>query len=148
MSTCVLLDIRSPRPLASLLLVVLVPSMCLGADDAYRKEIEGFRQRREATLKAEDGWLSVVGLHWLHEGESRLGSDPSCDVLLPARAPAVVGNLVLQGDRAVFQAAPGVEVRRGGSVFPGGEIQSDATGKADVLAVGDIRLILLKRGAR
>ena len=40
--------------------------------------------------KAEDGWLSVVGLHWLHPGEQKLGSDPACDILLPARAPAVI----------------------------------------------------------
>src|SRR5262245_26503404 len=75
------------------------------ADDGYRAEIERFRKEREARLKAEDGWLSVVGLHWLKPGESRLGSDPASDVLLPARAPATVGTLELSGDRAVFRAA-------------------------------------------
>ena len=41
-------------------LSILVPSTC--ADDAYRSEIESFRQRRVADLKAEYGWLSVVVL--------------------------------------------------------------------------------------
>ena len=40
-------------------LSIQVPST--RADDAYRSEIERFRQRRVADLKAEDGWLSVVG---------------------------------------------------------------------------------------
>jgi uncharacterized protein (DUF1684 family) len=135
----------------------LISSLLIGltglgarADDGYRAEIERFRKDREARLKAEDGWLSVVGLHWLKPGESRLGSDPASDVLLPARAPATVGTLELSGDRAVFRAAPGVKVMKAGQPFPEGEIRSDADGKADVLALGDggIKLILLKRGER
>ncbi len=125
---------------------ILVPST--RADDAYRSEIERFRRRRVADLKAEDGWLSVVGLHWLHQGESRLGSDPSSDILLPAGAPASVGSLILQEDVAVFRAAPGDRITRGGSAFTEGEIRSDSAGKPDVLAIGDIRMILLKRGSR
>ncbi len=138
---------RFPRvALFALALSMLVPGA--RADDAYRSEIERFRQRRVADLKAEDGWLSVVGLHWLHQGESRLGSDPSSDILLPAGAPAIVGSLVLQDDAAVFRAAPEARITRAGSAFTEGEIRSDSAGKPDVLAVGDIRMILLKRGSR
>lgn len=120
----------------------------LRGDDGYRTEIEQFRKRRELGLRAEDGWLSVVGLHWLRQGETRLGSDPACDVLLPARAPAIVGTIDLSGDRAVFRSAPEVKVRRAGQAFAEGEVRSDAMGKADVLELEGIKLILLKRGAR
>jgi uncharacterized protein len=132
--------------LFALAVSVLVPST--RADDAYRSGIERFRQRRVADLKAEDGWLSVVGLHWLHQGVTRLGSDPSSDILLPAGAPAIVGSLILQGEVAVFRAAAGAKITRGGSAFIEGEIRSDSAGKPDVLATGDIRMVLLKRGAR
>lgn len=94
-------------------LSIQVPST--RADDAYRSEIERFRQRRVADLKAEDGWLSVVGLHWLHwlhQGESRQGSDPSSDIMLPAGAPAIVGSLILQEDRTVVRASPGAKITR------------------------------------
>ena len=100
-------------------LSIQVPST--RADDAYRSEIERFRQRRVADLKAEDGWLSVVGLHWLHglhQGESRLGSGPSSDILLPAGAPAIVGSLILQEDRAVVRASPGAKITRGDRPSP------------------------------
>ena len=36
-----------------------------------------FRSDREATLKADNGWLTVAGLHFLNQGENRIGSDPS-----------------------------------------------------------------------
>ena len=93
-------------------LSIQVPST--RADDAYRSEIERFRQLRVADLKAEDGWLSVVegGAHWLHQGESRLGSDPSSDILLPAGAPAIVGSLILGEDLAVVRAVPEAKITR------------------------------------
>jgi uncharacterized protein len=135
---------------ASVLTLVLLGLFGLQArsDDAYRNEVDQFRQRREAGLKAEDGWLSVVGLHWIHQGEQKLGSDPACDILLPARAPAVLGSLTLTGDKAEFRPAAGVRILLGGAPFSGGEIRSDADGKPDVLEIDGIRLIVLKRGSR
>jgi uncharacterized protein (DUF1684 family) len=136
---------------ASVLALALLGPFGLRArcDDAYRNDVEQFRQRREASLKAEDGWLSVVGLHWLHHGEQKLGSDPACDILLPPRAPALVGSLGLTPDGwAKFRPAAGVKILSGGTPFSGGKIRSDADGKPDVLEADGIRLIVLKRGSR
>ena len=76
-------------------------------DDRYRDEIERWRQKRLADLKAEDGWLSVSGLFWLKPGETKIGSDPSNDVLLPARLPGSVGSLKLADGKASFRPATG-----------------------------------------
>jgi len=138
-------------PIAPLLALLAAMAPALApADDAYRAEAEKFRRDREAGLKADDGWLTVAGLFWVKPGETRVGGDPSADVLLPAGAPPRVGVLALAADgKATFRPEPGVPVLRDGRPFEGGEIRSDAGGgKADVLAVGDLRLILLKRGAR
>ncbi len=127
--------------------------MCLATsasagDDVYGNEIERWRQEREAALKADDGWLTVSGLFWLKPGDTRIGSDPSNDVLLPARTPGSLGTLTLANGKAFFHAEPGTKMVRNGSPFEEGEIQSDAGGHADTLAVGDVKLILLKRGER
>src|SRR5271166_1807258 len=103
--------------LASVSFLVLVA--CLGAiaavgDDRYREANERWRQKREADLKANDGWLTVSGLFWLRPGETRIGSDPSNDILLPAHAPASVGTLNLSERRTEFRAAPNVTVTRNG----------------------------------
>ena len=49
-----------------------------------------FRADRETTLKADNGWLTVAGLHFLNQGDNRVGSDPTNDIVLdfPARAEA------------------------------------------------------------
>jgi uncharacterized protein len=130
-------------------LVLAATATASAFSDAYRSEVERFRQAREASLKADDGWLTVSGLAWVRPGETRIGGDPSADVLLPEGAPPSVGVLTLEGDKAAFRPERGVAVLRDGEPFAGGEIRSDAGGKkADVLAVGRFRLILLKRGDR
>ena len=46
------------------------------ADEAYRGEIQKWREDREARLKADGGWLSVAGLIWLKAGENKFGTGP------------------------------------------------------------------------
>jgi uncharacterized protein len=119
-------------------------------DDRYRELIEKWQQKREADLKADDGWLTVSGLFWLRPGETRIGSDPSNDILLPVHAPASVGTLTLNliDDHVKFLAAPNVTITRNGKPFDQGELRSDDGGPPDTLAVGDVKLILIKRGNR
>jgi uncharacterized protein len=117
-------------------------------DDSYRDEIERWRQKREVGLKADDGWLTVSGLFWLKPGETSIGSDPTNDILLPARSPSSVGRLKLVDGKAFFRTTPGERVTRDGTPFEGGLIHSDADEHPDTLAVGDVKLILIKRGER
>ena len=118
------------------------------ADDAYRAEIEAFRRAREASLKADDGWLTVTGLSWVKPGATRIGGDPSSDVLLPSGAPSHVGVLTLVDGKASFRVDPGVTVTLDGKPFESGEVRSDADGKSSVLAFDRFKLLLLKRGGR
>lgn len=121
----------------------------LSTGPEYPKRIEQWRAQREASLRSEDGWLAVCGLFWLEEGENVVGSAPGSQVLLPAdAAPARVGVIRLDGDRAEFTAAPGVRALRNGEPATKAELRSDATGNPDVLQVGRLKLLLIKRGPR
>ncbi len=131
----------------ALLLVIGLGASAVG-DEGYFGEVERWRQKRVADLKGPDGWLSVTGLHWLQPGETRLGSDPGNDLLLPARFPASVGTLTYSAGQIEFRPAPGVAVLRNGKPFEGGRIYSDADPEPDTLALGDVKLFLLKRGER
>jgi uncharacterized protein (DUF1684 family) len=140
---------RAALVLAGLLLGLFgVALRAVAGDESYRRQIEDWRHRREAELKADDGWLTVSGLYWLRPGETRIGSDPGNDLVLPARTPGFVGTLTLTGGRASFKAAPDVSVTRNGDRIENGPVRSDADENPDTLAVGDVKLILLKRGAR
>jgi len=75
-------------------------------DSAYATSIAQWRAEREAQLKADDGWLTVVGLTWLKPGVSRVGSDPANEVLLPKSAPRLAGTLTLANGKVVFKPGP------------------------------------------
>ena len=68
-----------------------------GAANDYAEEIEAWRADREARLKADDGWLTVSALFFLPEGESRFGSSPRNDLVLPEPFPAEAGVLERRG---------------------------------------------------
>lgn len=70
-----------------------------------------WRAQREAGLRTDDGWLSVVGLAFLQPGANDIGADRANDIVLPAGAPPLVGTLIENAGRVRFEPAPGVDVR-------------------------------------
>jgi uncharacterized protein (DUF1684 family) len=131
-----------------LVLVSRLGCTAAAAEGRYREEIERWREKREADLKADDGWLSVSGLYWICPGQTRIGSDPANDILLPARTPGSVGAIELAEGKASFRPSASVTITRNSIPFHGGPIESDADEHPDTLAIGDVKLILLKRGDR
>src|SRR6266699_2105059 len=69
----------------------------------YQQTVKGWRAQHEAKLKAEDGWLTVVGLDWLKDGENRVGSNPSFEVRLPKGSPDRVGTITVKAGKARFK---------------------------------------------
>lgn len=67
---------------------------------SYTREIEQWRADRVARLTGPDGWLSLVGLEWLHEGANRVGSAAGNDIVLKA-GPAHLGTVTLAADGTV-----------------------------------------------
>ena len=43
----------------------------------HTSEILQWRMQRIEKLKQPDGWLSLVGMHWLPQGITRVGSGPA-----------------------------------------------------------------------
>lgn len=116
---------------------------------AYRAEIEAFRKQRDASLRKDDGWLSLVGFSWLEEGDNTVGSAPKSHVLLPkGKAPARLGTLRLAGGVASFTAAPGAAVTEGGKPVTTLVLKPDTSGSAPILTHGSLSFFVIKRGSR
>ena len=77
------------------------------AVSSYEQEILGWREWRRARLTAPEGWLSVIALEWLAEGENTVGSDPSNRVVLPhAGVPPRLGSIEVRDGRATARFHP------------------------------------------
>ena len=64
------------------------------------QQVEQWKQGRLQRLTAPDGWLSLVGLEWLHPGANRVGSAADNDIVLKV-GPAHLGVVTLSADGAV-----------------------------------------------
>lgn len=131
------------------LLALGSPSATMTDAPRYRAEIEKWRADRVRRLTAEDGWLSVVGLSWLEEGDNSVGSAPSARVaLFSGRTPARLGTIRLARGSASFTAAPGVSVTHGGKPVRTIALASDADGDPTILRHGTVSFYAIRRGDR
>jgi uncharacterized protein (DUF1684 family) len=118
-------------------------------DPSHRAEIEAWRARRVANLTSAEGWLSVVGLFWLEEGENPIGSAPGSRVQLPASAPGRLGSIDLAAGRATFRPLPGADLTAGGKPVSGPvALASDAEEDTTKLRAGSVLFYLISRGGK
>jgi uncharacterized protein len=109
--------------------------------DAHRAEITQWQDRRVARLKAEDGWLTLIGLFWLNEGDNVI-SIPS------AGSPTV--KLVRQGSTVTLQPGAGASMKIGEvAVTVPTELRNDAEENGPtVVQMGTVRFQVIKRGEK
>ncbi len=102
---------------------------------------------RHESLRAQDGWLNLVGLFWLDEGSHSLGADEDNDLRLESPgSPPTLGVFHRDGSLVRFEA----EI--GGVELDGQPIQTarldPASDPAETLAYDSLRLFLISRGDR
>jgi uncharacterized protein (DUF1684 family) len=139
------------RPLSRthLAWLLLAISVCVGAVEVspYQQSVEKWRQSYEAQLKADDGWLTVSALLWLHEGENTFGSDNSNAIVLPySYVPAKAGNFNYHAGKTIIHVNPGVPITLGGKPVESMELRPDS--KEDRLTIGDLTFFVHASGRR
>ncbi|HVS53360.1 MAG TPA: DUF1684 domain-containing protein [Opitutaceae bacterium] len=118
------------------------------AGDAYVHEIEAARADRVARLTAPDGWLTLVGLHFLHAGANTVGAEPDNDVVLE-RAPPRLGVAAVAPDgKLSFALAPHAVARIDGRDVRTAELRSDETGEPTRVTFGTVTFFAIDRGGR
>ena len=91
--------------LTILALSLSVPTL-VGQQGDYHASQEAWRVTREATLTADDGWLTMSALHFLREGPNSFGASPLNDLVLP-EGPELAGDFVLRDHKVFLRAAAG-----------------------------------------
>ena len=114
---------------------------------------EGFpawQAKRAKSIGGTNGWSSLAGLHWLHEGTNTVGASAASEVRLPAgHAPETVGFIIREGYRARFVAAgPGLATIKAKPVTRAKLKSDENQAKPTVLNVGELNLTVIKRGER
>ena len=120
----------------------------MSGDLSYRTRVGQWRAEREASLTAPDGWLSIVGLFFLKEGTSTLGSDPSCDIVLPHPAPAAAGRLERHHRRVVGRFPAGTATDVAGRAVLDIDLSLPREGPPPTVRIGPLTLNVHASGSR
>lgn len=118
---------------------------------AYEREVRDWRHERQERLLRPDGFLSLVGLHWLNPGATYVGSAQDNGTRL-ALGPPQIGMLDVRKDGTVtLRIADGAEVTVDGEPAEGTvALVPDSKGKPTVVGFnrGDASFVLIERGGR
>lgn len=111
----------------------------------YLKKLDAWSAQRVADLKADDGWLNLVGLFWLDEGKNTFGSGSQNALVFPAGSiDEYAGYFERTGNtvRLVTNNA-GIQVdgkHAGNTVIFGDDVQN-----IPVISSGSLRWTVIKR---
>lgn len=116
------------------------------AQKTYRQVITEWRKERDATIRKENGWLSLAGLSWLKLGKNQIGSDPKCEVQLPERIPANIGYLEYNGKSVSLRTLPDIKVNVNDKPTDFAILQPDISDEPSFVTLQDIRFVVIQRG--
>lgn len=117
----------------------------------WLEALQSFRRQREEGLRSPDGWMALVGLHWLEPGEHSLGSEEGSAVRL-AVGPDRLGRIELLPEAMAVRLvlAEGARVLRDGAEVASREVLvlADTTEAPTRLDFDGGSLGLIERGGR
>ena len=117
-----------------------------GAD--LEGETEAWRAERLAKLTAADGWLTLVGLHFLKVGRNQVGSAPDNDIVLP-KGPRNLGTITVTADgRSHVEIATGVDACIDGHAVRQSELKWQDVRHPTLVTAGTLTCFVVDRGGR
>ncbi|MFC1618503.1 DUF1684 domain-containing protein [Candidatus Neomarinimicrobiota bacterium] len=111
--------------------------------------VEEWRDQRLQNLLRDDGWLTVVGLHWLRGGQNTFGSDARMDIVFPKdKTPKFAGLIYIEGKITAFEAAEGVNITHNGKAVQRMRLETDGGGDPTILQMGSLSFYVIERNGR
>jgi uncharacterized protein (DUF1684 family) len=99
----------------------------------HQQVVKDWRAKRHERLSSSKGWLTLVGLEWLSEGENRVGSAPDNDIRLSG-GPGYWGSVFLNDGQLKFVNPNSNSVTIDGKAMAESELIDDVKGKATIVA--------------
>lgn len=113
----------------------------------YEQSIEDWQEYRIGVLTDTTGWLRLVDLVWLEEGENSFGSGESRDVQFPEGSiENEAGSFTLENGEVSMSVADGVEIRHNGEVVQNLQMNGDEIEERIHARHGELTWFIDERG--
>jgi uncharacterized protein len=142
-----------PRRVASFFLAcVMLCAVAFAQDVAWQKEMATWREQHKDDLLKPDGWLSLIGLEWLHEGDNPVGSAADNKILI-AGGPAHLAVIHLEGETVTLQPPSGgfpADLRVAGAPAKSQALRAEGNNDkvAPRITIGTFNMYVIRREAR
>jgi uncharacterized protein (DUF1684 family) len=127
-------------------LILLIMSFNVFAEN-LRTEVENWKQQRVSSLTMPHGWLSLIAMEWLHNGDNSIGSAADNNIVLP-HGPQHIGhfNLTKEG-KITFKANTGVEILADDQKMDKPiAVKMDSSGDPTVFSIDTFQFYVIERG--
>ena len=122
------------------------PTAELQVFNNHQQAIEAWRASRHERLAKPDGWLTLVALEWLKDGENRVGSATDNDIQLPG-GPAYWGRVILKDDQLLFVNTDRNHIHVDGKPVEEVELVADNAGQPTLVTGGTLSFYTILRGS-
>ncbi len=127
---------------------------------SWQRDLLAWRAQRATSLQAPEGWLSLVALGWLQEGDNALGSAEDSRVQIAGKAPAHIA--IVRLEKGALRLLPpaggfpkdllvdGQPPSQSGKDQAGKEqpLFADDADKPSKLTIGNVTIIVIHRDDR
>jgi uncharacterized protein len=114
----------------------------------YAADIAAQWAAREKRLRDPMSWLTLVGLWWLEPGEYSFGADPGNQIVLTGDDLPSTAGLLEVADGAARLRPLSRDLTVDGEPAREMTLRADTDGAPSLIAVGSLRLHLIRRGER
>lgn len=114
----------------------------------YIKFIQEWQASRLERLKSESGWLNLVGLYWLKEGQNPFGSNEANNIIFPENAPDFIGTIILYKGNLSISVNEDIDIFINDLLIKEYDIKTDMEDNTTIFKMGSLRWHIIKRGDR
>jgi len=115
---------------------------------SWQHDLLAWRAQRATSLQAPEGWLSLIALGWLQEGDNSFGSADDCRVQIAGKGPAHIAIVRLEkGSLRLLPSAAGFpkDLMVDGQPAKEQALLADDTDKPSKLTIGTLTIIVIHR---
>ncbi|MGB9199215.1 MAG: DUF1684 domain-containing protein [Terriglobales bacterium] len=138
--------------LAAIAILFLCPNLYSASEDAsWKADLETWRAQRATNLQAPEGWLSLIGLDWLKDGDNSFGSAADNRIQINAKVPAHAGIVRLASGKVHLLPPAGgfpKELQLDGHPAKEQDLLADDTEHPSKLTINTISIIVINRDGR
>ncbi len=135
---------------ATMLMLTCIQTIAQPATDSiYQKGIEAWKQGRIEELKAENGWLNLVGLYWLQPGKNTFGSSKDNQIVFPPKSiQKHAGYFEWNDDRVTLIASKKAKIKLSNQPVSQATMYKPDSNAIPVFSSGSLRFNVVERGAQ